>query len=68
MLLHLLSGGSSSSGGGGGGGGGERLLSVADLMPRKVEVLAGLAKALDDPNRHVRRLAAAIRNEWAVLS
>ena len=37
------------------------------MVPLQRGVTRALLKPLDDRNRHVRRLASALRNEWAVL-
>ena len=37
------------------------------MVPHQRSVTRALLKPLDDRNRHVRRLASALRNEWAVL-
>jgi hypothetical protein len=56
VLLHLLSTPGSAA-----------ALPTEARVPHQAAVTRALGKALDDPVPAVRRLAAALRNEWAVL-
>ena len=38
------------------------------LMPQQRRVMRALLVPLDDPHRHVRRLASKLRNEWSILA
>ena len=77
LLLQQLTLDHGQRGGSGGGGGGSALaqhtsssfcaLPSVIMVPHQRSVTRALLKPLDDRNRHVRRLASALRNEWAVL-
>mmetsp|Transcript_405 Transcript_405/g.617 ORF Transcript_405/g.617 Transcript_405/m.617 type:complete len:92 (+) Transcript_405:3-278(+) len=43
-------------------------LPPTTLMPHQRRVMRALLVPLDDPDRHVRRLASKLRNEWSILS
>ena len=58
---------SSASAAGAGGGSSFSALPLVVKVPHRRRVTRALLRVLDDRNRHVRRLAAALRNEWAVL-
>ena len=57
----------SASAAGAGGGSSFSALPLVVKVPHRRRVTRALLRVLDDRNRHVRRLAAALRNEWAVL-
>ena len=63
LLLQQLTSERSSAG----RGGSFSALPLVVKVPHRRHVTRALLRVLDDRNRHVRRLAAALRNEWAVL-